>query len=117
MPEEGLIRLFGYRPFLWQQWALLKVEEKIRFHKNHPYDFEVFNIPEYARYLWFRWLDNANNLDFKKHLQDSRVSSSEEDLFDYMMKPFYILDDIRRENEWDFDSDNFSVFTYFSLLG
>jgi len=34
-----------------------------------------------------------------------------------MMKPFYILDDIRRENEWDFDSDNFSVFTYFSLLG
>lgn len=29
-PEAGLKILFGARPWIWQQWAMLKVEEKLR---------------------------------------------------------------------------------------
>lgn len=33
--ETGLKLIFGYRPWVWQQWALLKLEEKMRFQKDH----------------------------------------------------------------------------------
>ena len=31
--------LFGQVPFLWQQYTLLKAEDKMRFEQNHPDDY------------------------------------------------------------------------------
>uniref|UniRef100_A0A7S2NW82 Uncharacterized protein n=1 Tax=Leptocylindrus danicus TaxID=163516 RepID=A0A7S2NW82_9STRA len=116
-PEEGLLRVFGSRPWIWQQWALLKVENLLRFHEGHPHDFERLDIPEYARYLWLRWINDPDNYGFLRQLDDLRLASASELLFDHIMKPFYILDEIRREERWDFTDDVFSVFSYMSLLG
>ena len=96
VPEEGLRRIFGVRPWIWQQWALVKLEQRLRFQKNHVEDFETFNIPLFARDLWFAWLAEESNADFQTHLKDPRIDQCQDDLFDHMMKPFYILDDMRR---------------------
>ena len=99
VPEEGIRKLFGNRPWIWQQWAFVKLEQKLRFQENHYDDFEVFNIPEYARDLWFEWLLDPDNKDFFDHLNDSRLNACQDDLFDHIMKPFYILDDMRRGDQ------------------
>jgi len=118
VPEEGLRKIYGYRPWIWQQWAFVKLEQKLRFQENHHDDFEVFQIPEYARDLWFEWLGDPENKDFVAHMSDEKINACQDDLFDHIMKPFYILDDMRRESEWDFvGCDEVSVFTYVSLLG
>lgn len=103
-PEDGLLRVFGTRPWLWQQWAVLKLEQQLCFHPGHRNDFEVFNIAQYARDLWFQWLNDPQNNGFKEYLADPRVIKSQENLFDHMMKPFYLMDDIRREDGWDFSN-------------
>ncbi len=117
VPQEGLLRIYGYRPWIWQQWAFVKLEEKLRFQSNHHDDFECFNIPQYARDLWFEWLGKPENEDFRKHVNDRRIHIFQEDLFDHVMKPFNILDDMRRGDEWDWDDENFSIFTYLSIFG
>lgn len=118
VPEEGIRILFGNRPWIWQQWAFVKLEQKLRFQENHHDDFEVFHIPEYARDLWFEWLLDPDNKDFFDHLKDSRLNACQDDLFDHIMKPFYILDDMRRGDQWNFeDCSDVSVFTYLSLQG
>lgn len=117
-PEEALLTLFGSRPWIWQQWALLKVEKLLRFEQGHPHDFEQLDVPRYARYLWRRWIENpGGNSDFLRRLDDPRLASSSDLLFDHIMKPFYFLDEIRREERWDFSDNAFSIFTYMSLLG
>ena len=98
VPEEGLLRIFGSRPWIWQQWALIKLEQRLRFQENHTEDFETFNIPLFARDLWFQWLGAEANHDFRKHLSDERINICQDDLFDHIMKPFYILDDMRRSD-------------------
>lgn len=116
-PQEGLVRIFGYRPWIWQQYALLKVEQQLRFQPGNHHDFERFNIPLFARDLWFDWLHNPKNEDFKKYSDDPRINSCQDDLFDHIMKPFHFLDDIRREDDWDFESEEVSIFTYWGLIG
>lgn len=116
-PQEGLTRIFGYRPWIWQQWALLKVEQQLRFQAGNHHDFERFNIPLYARDLWFEWLNSPKNKDFKDYMLDHRIKLCQDDLFDHIMKPFYFLDDIRRGDGWDFNNDEVSVFTYWALFG
>jgi len=116
-PQDGLLRVFGTRPWIWQQWAILKLEHQLCFHQGHRNDFEVFNIAQYARDLWFQWLNNPQNKDFKEHLADPRVEKSQENLFDHMMKPFYQMDDMRREDGWDFNDPEVSIFTYLNLHG
>ena len=101
---------------MWQQWALVKLEHKLRFQEGHHYHFETFDIPEYARTLWFQWLLDPRNKDFAAHASDPRIKASQNDLFDHMMKPFYILDDIRRNDGWDF-SCGFSIYSYLSIFG
>ena len=47
-PEEGLKMVFGSRPWVWQQWAILKVEEKLRFQEGHQDDFMEKDIQKLA---------------------------------------------------------------------
>ena len=51
-PEEGLRAIYGSRPWLFQQWALLKFETVLRFQKDHPSDFEEISAMRFARDLW-----------------------------------------------------------------
>ena len=47
-PEEGLRAVFGSRPWVWQQWAILKVEQKLRFQEGHQDDFLGRDIQKLA---------------------------------------------------------------------
>ena len=130
MSEEGLHRIFGIRPWIWQQWAILKLEEKLRFQNGHRDDFAVVNIPLYVRSLWIEWLGDERNVEIRKLLKDERLQSTGEFLFDHMMKPFYILEDIQKERGWRLSitkkesakknldtKEGFSSYTYLSLHG
>jgi len=55
-PEEGLKKIFGNRPWVWQQWAIIKLEEKIRFQEGHQYDCMEMDVQKYAADLWDEWL-------------------------------------------------------------
>ena len=43
-PEEGLKRIFGKRCWIWQQFCVLRLEEKLRFQKNHYCDFDKLDM-------------------------------------------------------------------------
>ena len=65
-PKEGLMRIFGRRPWVWQSYALLRYENFVRFQANHENDFDEVDAQEYARQLWIEWLNDQNNGDFKQ---------------------------------------------------
>jgi len=119
-PEEGLKRVFGNRPWVWQQWAMLKLEEKIRFQAGHQYDCMEIDVQKYAADLWDQWLDQEDNAEFCQLFDDERVGNyGRSELRNHIMKPFYLIDRIKEDmTEWNFSDDtNISVFTYMSLLG
>ena len=72
-PESGLKAVFGKRPWVWQQWALLKVEAKMRFQEGHQDDFVELDIQKYASDLWQQWLEEPENADFRKVYFDDRI--------------------------------------------
>ena len=72
-PKEGLKMVFGSRPWVWQQWAILKVEEKLRFQEGHQDDFMEKDIQKLATDLWDQWLDHPDNADFKAVFEDERI--------------------------------------------
>lgn len=39
-PEEGLKLIYGFRPWIWQQWATLQLESSARFMADHEKDFQ-----------------------------------------------------------------------------
>ena len=83
--------------------ALVKLEQRRRIQENYNEDFERIDIHGFARDLWFQWLFDHNNADFLHHLSDPKIKSCKDDLFDHMMKPFYILpfyilNDMQRED-------------------
>jgi hypothetical protein len=72
-PESGLKAVFGKRPWVWQQWALLKVEAKMRFQEGHQDDFVELDLQKYASDLWQQWLEEPENADFRKVYFDDRI--------------------------------------------
>jgi hypothetical protein len=72
-PETGLKTVFGSRPWVWQQWALLKVEAKLRFQEGHQDDFFELDIQKYASDLWEEWLEAPCNADFRRVYFDERI--------------------------------------------
>eukprot|EP00586_Coscinodiscus_wailesii_P020069 CAMPEP_0172493602 /NCGR_PEP_ID=MMETSP1066-20121228/25020_1 /TAXON_ID=671091 /ORGANISM="Coscinodiscus wailesii, Strain CCMP2513" /LENGTH=675 /DNA_ID=CAMNT_0013263825 /DNA_START=123 /DNA_END=2147 /DNA_ORIENTATION=- len=119
-PEEGLKTVFGHGPWVWQQWALLKVEDKIRFQEGHQDDFAEKDIQKLAADLWDQWLDHPENIEFKTLFEDERIGDyGRSELETHIQKPFNLIDRITEDcDEWDFMNDeNISVFTYLSCLG
>ena len=72
-PETGLKLIFGCRPWVWQQWALLKLEAKIRFQKGHQDDFMEMDIQRFAADLWDQWLEHPANAEFSEVFYDERI--------------------------------------------
>jgi len=118
-PRVGLRLIFGCGPWLWQQWACLRLEHKLRFEKGHEHDFEVMDIEQFALELWEIWLKDPRNTSFR-NLYDRVGKSGQQELLDHIMAPFDLIDDVvnNSDGKWDFeDSDRISLFTYCSVLG
>ncbi|GMH93194.1 hypothetical protein TrVE_jg9571 [Triparma verrucosa] len=119
-PEEGLRVVFGARPWLWQQYALLKYEERIKFSLGHKEDFANLDPVEFAKTYWDIFLEKFKERNPNHPLYNEAIikhTKAREKLEEHLLKPFRILDDIRtgREGWEDFDSEN--AYSYLSILG
>ena len=119
--EAGLKALFGVRPWVWQQYALLKLEERLRFQKDHAEDFVNFPIKDYIDDLWKQWLDNPDNSDFKELFNHNLIGESgRRSLVKHIMTPFNFMV-LLAEGKDGMDVthpdvvDQFGAFTYLSL--
>jgi len=113
-PEEGLKRHFGLRPWVWQQWANLRIEGYLRFQEHHEQDFMEVGLVGVATFLWDYWLNDERNADFKR-LFDSKPEGAQKKLVHHLMQPFRVMDEIK--SEWDFDGASVSVYQYTAFLG
>jgi len=120
-PEAGLKLIFGCRPWVWQQWAILKVEDKLRFQRGHQNDFATMDVQKLSAALWDQWLNDERNKDFHDLFYDERVGEwGRTALVNHIQKPFQLIDKMndKEDTEWNFsEDDNINVFTYLSLLG
>lgn len=112
--QHGLQRQFGARPLLWQQYTLLRLEEKLRFQPHHEYDFEAFQCLVFAESMWNDWLADERNSDFLRLVQ-SKPQHVQDKLKHHMLSPFGFMDHMMRD--WDFAGARSSVYLYNSLLG
>jgi hypothetical protein len=116
-PAVGLKKIFGLRPWIWQQWALLRFEKLVRFHSKHDDDFEEVDAQNFANKLWDEWIEDPRNADFKQ-LVDEMGPIAELELTDHIFSPFTEIDDITKDKDtWNFDDQNISAFTYLAVLG
>lgn len=117
-PRESLIRIFGVAPWVWRQWACLKLENKLRFQEGNPYDFEILDIRAYALELWELWLADQRNEAFRQ-LFERVGSSGQEELIHHIIAPFNLMHEVvtNDDGQWDLDAAVTSMFTYMSLLG
>jgi len=118
--EEGLKRLFGNGPWIWQQYCLVRLEKKLRYQLNHPNDFETINIMDFARKAFDKWVNDPKNLDFRRVFFDDRIGEvGRESLRVHICKPFEITNLIASHSEgWEpSESTEFSIFSYSSIFG
>jgi hypothetical protein len=117
-PKEALIRIFGYGPWIWQEWACLRLENKLSFQQGSNTDFEFFDIPGYVKELWNVWFLDERNKSFRE-LFDRVGESGQEQLLHHILSPFDLMDDVisNKDERWDFVDAGISIFTYVSLLG
>lgn len=96
-PEEALKRRFGMRPFVFIQWALLRVETTTRFQEHHQRDFEVFNFQYAAETMWNQFLNHSDNADFKIHFESSDEVAQTK-LLQHVLSPFAGIDRLSKLN-------------------
>ena len=117
--EEGVKLIYGFRPFVFQQWALLKIESLVRFTKDHDLDFKSFTFRKAALSLWGEWMDDPRNMDFKElveAIEEANPGSSEK-LVSFILSPFALMDDMSKDDrEWNL-AKQVNVYMYVSLFG
>jgi hypothetical protein len=96
-PEEALKRTFGMRPFVFLQWALLRVESMTQFQEHHQRDFELMNFQYAAECMWEQFLNHPSNIDFKAHFEsfDEPVRKK---LVEHLLSVFTGLDRLSKLN-------------------
>ena len=91
-PAEGLRIIFGGRPFLWQQYALLQYESKVRFQKEHRHDFANLDPVAFASASWTIFLKELERTNPKHALFDARLRDRAPNavarLRDHLLSPF-----------------------------
>ena len=118
--EEGLVRLFGRGPWIWQQYALVLLERKLRFQEHHHNDFEIFDYMQFAKTSFKTWLYDPRNIEFRRNYKDERIGEFGRTLLkDHIFKPFKIMSLIANHEEgWEpAESEEFSIFSYSSIFG
>jgi len=143
-PEEALKRVFGFGPWLWQQWAALQMESFTRFQADHERDFTNANFVKIARDLWEYWVTHKSNRDFRALYESIDVDNPDKDegfiekasvrldgkdkvrkpvgcadkLTDHILSPFRVMDDIAKNKDGKYTLvGDVSLFTYVSFLG
>lgn len=114
--EQALQRIFGQRPWVFQQWAMLGLERQVRFQEDHEDDFEEVDCQQYVVDKWLWWLKHPDNEEFRK-LFESYNDAQQEALEACIFTPFELLDNITESDSWHFEDDDISIFTYTSILG
>lgn len=116
-PTKGLKHIFGERPWLWQQFALLRMEKRVRFHEGHEHDYENLDYEKFGKNLFQVWLEAPENVDFK-NLYDEQKEVTQEALKHNILFPFRLCNEIRVDDEkWDFNDKETTVYTYLSVIG
>jgi len=137
--EEALKRVFGFGPWVWQQWACLQLETFTRFQEGHDRDFANANFNMVAKDLWDYWLNHDKNKEFKKIYDDVDLVKGfyEEGRYDdkgelrirkpqgcadkldvHILSPFRIMDEIAKNKGGKYTLvDDVSIFTYVSFMG
>ena len=117
--EIGLRRLFGSGPWIWQQWALLKLEHMLRFQIQHRCDFEEFETLVFVEALWDNWLSHEDNDEFRKLFDDARIGKmGRKHLEANIFTPFEEIAKVSNiDHRWNFETTSVSVYSYLSILG
>lgn len=117
-PEEGLKLVYGFRPWIWQQWACLQLESTARFLPDHDKDFQAMSFRKNASDLWDWWYNHQKNSEFKEHTEkvEEEYPGSRDKLLFHILSPFSLMDDLAKKPEWDLVGDA-NVYLYLSYLG
>jgi len=116
-PAEALQTVFGMRPWLWQQFTLLQLEKRLRFDADHEDDFDEIDNLRFAKLRWDAWLHAPENAEFKDRY-DSVPTIAQELLQGHILAPFDTIDIVtERLDEWDYDDEDISIYTYLAVLG
>lgn len=117
-PEEGLTLIFGMGPWVWQRWACLRLENRLRFQEGHEDDFEALDILSYTKDLWEIWLADSRNKSFRD-LYARVGEAGQQELLDHILTPFDLIDEVvsNSDGKWNFDDADISIYTYISALG
>lgn len=116
-PKMGLEKIFGSRPWLWQQHCLLQLERRLRIQEGHEYDFNQIKIQRFATRRFDDWLNAEENEEFKEHFL-KQTEITQRMLVSHMLTPFELMDEITTDKDkWDFGEGEFSIYTYTSVLG
>lgn len=116
-PEEGLQAIFGKRPWLWLQYAYIRLEALFQFDKSSLADFDAMNIVETVESWWDEWIKDPRNGEFDASFneKDERVRML---LKDHILTEFKLMERIRDDDEtWDFSDDYITVYSYLAILG
>lgn len=115
--EEAVCRHFGMRPHLWQQYALLRFESKLRFQQDHENDFEEVDYLRFAQRSWDKWLAHPKNAEFLA-LYESKPEHVRDKLKTFMFSPFALCRQMLKDKaRWNFDQAECSAYQYASFLG
>lgn len=96
-PEEALKRAFGLRPFVFLQWALLRVESLVVFKHTHQRDFETMNFQYAAEMMWEQFLNHSSNVAFKEHFEN-HDENSQRKLIEHLLSVFAGMDRLSKLN-------------------
>lgn len=117
-PKTALTKIFGFAPFIWQQWACLWLEHRLEFSAGSRYDFENFSIMDYTKDLWIVWLNDDRNKAFR-NLYERVGESGQQQLLHHIMTPFESMQAVitNKDDQWNLEEAKISIFTYASFLG
>ena len=113
--SQAVMALFGQAPMLWQQYTLLKAEQKMRFARNDPEDFMEVDWEDWARDEFNKWLEDERNETFRRYYESfSMDPGAQAALLKFVLAPFEMMDQVK---EWDLEDGTISIYSYLSVLG
>lgn len=115
---EGLQAIFGKRPFIWQQMALLQLEERLHFEEIYVDDFERFDYVKFASDRFEAWITAKENEKYLEQVYSQKKEHWKDQLKRNLFEPFMEMHSVVYDKTiWDFQNADFSVYSYLGTLG
>lgn len=110
-PSNKVLRVvFGPTPFRWQQYTLLKAEERMVHRRGSPHDFQNVQWYQWAEQRWKEWVSSG---DFGVFYSE-QPQGAQRALAALVLEPFRLIDEI---NTWDVDHSRLTPYMYCACLG